>query len=345
VSACGSGGTTDNPEIRLGRSNVSACGSGNIIDNSEIRLRRSNVSACGSGDTIDNPEIRLRRSNVSACGSGETTDNPEIRVRRSYVSACGSGNIIDNSEQQCSVCSRFLSKCMFSKRQLTKISVIARKCSFCLQEIARNGSLAVILLREHSMSNRLVDGILHSVPGKMRLDRACHAHPEDRIEAKQVLCNFITKFHVVDQSVENICNLKFNNLSYQSFMAMTFIQPDTPIPREYMNDFLTTIRHERPVTHKKISVIPTTSSSHSYQVDIFKDSPTMTRASILKFCNNCPEEQYITSFLPNRVVRHQNGTVLLNSNRILIGARCSKKISNKTGHELLLIYQEMEHPF
>ena len=167
---------------------------------------------------------------LSLCSRRERSDNPEIRLRRSNVSACGSGETIDNSEQQCSVCSRFLSKCMFSKRQLAKISVIARKCSFCLQEIVRNGSKAVILLREHSMSNQLVDGKLHCVPGKMRLDRACRAHPEDRIEAKQVLCNFITKFHVVDQSVENICNLNFNNLSYQSFMAMTFIQPDTPIP-------------------------------------------------------------------------------------------------------------------
>jgi hypothetical protein len=176
----------------------------------------------------------------------------------------------------------------------------------------------------------------------MRLDRASRAHPDNRIDAKQVLCNFITKFHVVDQSVEYICNLNFNNLSYQNFMAMTFLQPGTPIPRKYMNDFLTTIRHEHPVTHQKISVIPTTNSSCSYQVDMFKDSPTMTRASILKFCNKCPEKQYITLFPPNRVVRHQNGTVLLTSNRILIGARCSKKILHKTGHELLLIYQEME---
>jgi hypothetical protein len=156
----------------------------------------------------------------------------------------------------------------------------------------------------------------------MRLDRASRAHPEDRINAKQELCNFITKFHVVDQSVENICNLNFNHLSYKIFTAMTFLQPDTPIPRKYMNDFLTTIRHEHPVCHQKFSVLPTRNSSDSYQVDMFKDSPTMTRASVLKFCNKCPEKQYITSFLPNRVVRHTNGTVLLNSNRILIGARC-----------------------
>ena len=104
------------------------------------------LSLCSRRERSDNPEIRLRRSIVSACGSGETIDNPEIRLRRSNVSACGSGETIDNSEQQCSVCSRFLSKCMFSKRQLAKISVIARKCSFCLQEIARNGSKAVIFL-------------------------------------------------------------------------------------------------------------------------------------------------------------------------------------------------------
>ncbi len=65
--------------------------------------------------------------------------------------------------------------------------------------------MAMILLQEHSMmSNRLVDGQLHCVPGKMRLDRASRAHPEDRINAKQVLCNFITKFNVVDQSVADV---------------------------------------------------------------------------------------------------------------------------------------------
>ena len=121
---------------RRGQDGIDICG-----DGSRISPKQG-----GSGETIDNPEIRLRRSNVSACGSGETIDNPEIRLRRSNVSACGSGETIDNSEQQCSVCSRFLSKCMFSKRQLAKISVIARKCSFCLQEIARNGSKAVIFL-------------------------------------------------------------------------------------------------------------------------------------------------------------------------------------------------------
>ena len=70
---------------------LSLCSRRERSDNPEIRLRRSNVSACGSGETIDNPEIRLRRSNVSACGSGETIDNPEIRLRRSNVSAWGSG--------------------------------------------------------------------------------------------------------------------------------------------------------------------------------------------------------------------------------------------------------------
>jgi hypothetical protein len=124
------------------------------------------------------------------------------------------------------------------------------------------------------MSNPLVDGQLHCVPGKMRLDRASCAHPEDRINAKQVLCNFITKFNVVDQSVADVCNLNFNNQSYKNFTAMAFLQPDTPIPRKYMNNFLTTIRHEHPASHQEFSVLPTRNSSDSYQVDTFKDSPT-----------------------------------------------------------------------
>jgi hypothetical protein len=56
-------------------------------------------------------------------------------------------------------------------------------------------------------------------------------------------------------------------------MAMTFHQPDTPILRKYMNDFLTTIRHEHPASHQEFSVLPTRNSSDSYQVDTFKDSP------------------------------------------------------------------------
>ncbi len=122
----------DNSEICLQGSSVSACGSADTIDNSEIRLRRSNVSVCGSADTIDNSEIRLRRSNVSACGSVDTIDNSEVRLQRSNVSACGSADTIDNHEEQCSICSRLLSRCMFSKRQLSKICMRARKCSSCL---------------------------------------------------------------------------------------------------------------------------------------------------------------------------------------------------------------------
>jgi hypothetical protein len=109
-----------------------------------------------------------------------------------------------------------------------------------------------------------------------------------------------------------------------------------------MNGFLTSILHEHPENHQKISVLPTMNSSDFYQVDMFKDSPAITTASALKLCNKCLEKQYITSFPPNRIARHLNGTVLLNSNCILIGARCSKTISPKIGHELLLINQVME---
>jgi hypothetical protein len=91
------------------------------------------------------------------------------------------------------------------------------------------------------MSNQWVDGQLHHAPGKMRLDRASCAQTEDWINSKKGLCNFITNFHVVDQLVADVRNLNFNHLSYNYFTAMTFLQPDTPIPRKSMNDFLTTI--------------------------------------------------------------------------------------------------------
>ena len=58
----------------------------------EIRLRL--LSACGSGDTV--APTRPGSNSPDTALFTESMDRPD-----------------DNSEQQCSVCSRFLSKCMF----------------------------------------------------------------------------------------------------------------------------------------------------------------------------------------------------------------------------------------
>ena len=74
----------------------------------------------------------------------------------------------------------------------------------------------------------------------------------------------------------------------------------------------------------------------------FHDSPSMTKGSPLKFCNRCDEIQFIRSFEKNRILRHSAGTVLKDSNGILLGARCSGSIGAFISNELIDIYKQME---
>ena len=50
----------------------------------------------------------------------------------------------------------------------------------------------------------------------------------------------------------------------------------------------------------------------------------------------------MTSFPPNSVIRHDSGSVILDSSGVLVGARWSKSIPNRIGLELLSIYNQME---
>jgi hypothetical protein len=104
---------------------------------------------------------------------------------------------------------------------------------------------------------------------------------------------------------------------------MTFIEPHESVPDAYINDFLTTICSHS-VVHKPFSVLPSKSANDCRPMHMFVDSRRMTRGSDLKYCNKNVERNCITSFPQNRMYYHSNGTVLLNTDGILSGARCSK---------------------
>jgi hypothetical protein len=127
---------------------------------------------------------------------------------------------------------------------------------------------------------------------------------------------------------------------------MTIIEPGESLPSECINDFLTTVCSHL-VVHKQFFVLPSKSAHDCRPIHTFSDSWRMTRGSDLKYCNKCIERNYITSFPPDRIYYHSNGTVLLNNDGILIGARCPKRIPPDIGQELLATYHQMEkhHPF
>ncbi len=124
---------------------------------------------------------------------------------------------------------------------------------------------------------------------------------------------------------------------------MTFILPSASLFKGGVNNFITTIHYPLAI-HEIFSLLPVTSSSTSHPMNSFHDSPTMTRACPLKFCCKSPEVQYVTSFPPNSVIRHDSGSVILDSSGVLVGARCSKIMPNQIGLELLSIYNQMESP-
>jgi hypothetical protein len=190
------------------------------------------------------------------------------------------------------------------------------------------------------MSNRLVDGKHYYVPGEKVKGRAACPSAKDKKEAQQGLYSFDYQFQLAKNYVLSISNLGFDIESYSSFNKMTFILPSASLPIDGVNDFTTTNRY--PLAIQIFSLLPVTSSSTSHPMNSFHDSPTTTRACPLKFCCKSPKAQYVTSFPPNSVIRHDSGSVILDSSGELVGARCSKSIPNRIRLELLSIYNQME---
>jgi len=134
------------------------------------------------------------------------------------------------------------------------------------------------------MSNGLVDGILHDVPGKKTQDRAIRCIKDDRAVPRDILSRFLTTFPVQVMRLNDIAALGYNPASFKLCKLMTFIKPTTPIPRDFLNDFLTTIR-DPVVSHQEMRELPSTKPSHSFPMNQFHDSPTMTCGSELRFCS------------------------------------------------------------
>jgi hypothetical protein len=85
----------------------------------------------------------------------------------------------------CSVCARTLPHSNFSRKQHHSS---LRKCKSCIRQLDNSGTRGQVLLRNHRMSNGLVDEILHNVPQKKTHDRAIH-HKMD-LKGKKVFGKF-----------------------------------------------------------------------------------------------------------------------------------------------------------
>ncbi len=191
-----------------------------------------------------------------------------------------------DKKKDCFIYTTALPMHAFSKRQWHKKgSISSRKCLSCIKKfLSDSGSLGTVLLRDHAMSNGLVDGNLHHVSGKIIKDCAMQCDLIDREVANKLYHDFLSIFKVSSMSVEDIVVFGLDTVSYQRFLRMTSIPPDDPIPSKCTYDFLTSIRTPQ-VLHKQFTQCPNTNRSHFWPIGTFHDSPSMMKWSPLKFYN------------------------------------------------------------
>jgi hypothetical protein len=234
------------------------------------------VSACDSPNQNNISNHVVLQCSISACIL--TNDN---NLRRQLIHkrqherkciACVNLHLTIDA-CQCVTCAIMKRREDFSYQQWSKPNN-AKKCLSCVQHLMSDGcSAGWILIREHAMSNRLVDGKLHYVPGKKVKDRAARPSAKDKKEAQQGLDSFDYQFQLAKNSVLSISNLGFDIESYSSFNKMTFILPSASLPIDGVNDFATTIRYPNAI-HEIFSLMPVTSSNTSHPMNSFHDSPT-----------------------------------------------------------------------
>jgi hypothetical protein len=151
-------------------------------------------------------------------------------------------------KKMCFICTISFPMQAFSKRQWQwhnkRGSNSSRKCISCIKKfLSKSGSIGHLLVRDHALSNGLVDGKLHHVSGKIIKDRAMQCQLIDRESANNLYHDFLSKFRLSSMSVEDIVSFGMNTESYQRFILMASNQPNDPIPSNCIYDFLTTIRN------------------------------------------------------------------------------------------------------
>ncbi len=136
----------------------------------------------------------------------------------------------EDKKKEWFICTIALPMHAFSKRHgHKKGSISSRKCLSCIKKfLSDSGSLGPVLLRDHAMSNGLVDGILHHVSGKIIRDCAMQCNLIDREVANKLCHDYLSKFKVSSMSVEDIVAFGLDIECYQRFLCMTSIQQVTP---------------------------------------------------------------------------------------------------------------------
>jgi hypothetical protein len=192
-----------------------------------VQVGRTNtVSLLGLAHGVGGLPVQVGHTNtVSLLGLAQGVGGLPVRVERTHnVSSLGLASF-----KICSVCARTLPHTDFSRKQHHSS---LRKCKSCIRQIVNSGTRGQVLLRNHRMSNGLVDGMLHKVPEKKTQDRAIRCIKDDRTVSQDILSQFISTFLVRVMQLNDIAALGYNPASFKLCKLMTFIKPTSPIPRD-----------------------------------------------------------------------------------------------------------------
>jgi len=164
--------------VQVGRTNtVSSLGLAKDVGGLPVQVGRTNtVSSLGLAKGVGGLPVQVEHTNtVSSLGLAKGVGGLPVQVGgTNTVSSLGlakgvGGLPVQGCDTQlshvkiCSVCARTLPHSNFSRKQHHSL---LRKCKSCIRQLDNSGTIGQVLLRNHRMSNGLVDRILHDVPGK-----------------------------------------------------------------------------------------------------------------------------------------------------------------------------------
>jgi hypothetical protein len=130
-----------------------------------------NVSPPGLALQANIPQDSIGEGQLPVCVQrNENVSSPGLALQANISQELSSLSLV----KLCSICSMYLPLSTFSNSQHRHKFW---KCISCVTKIAAAGATGCSLVRDHCMSNGLVDGKLHQAPGRKVQDQAIQCDP------------------------------------------------------------------------------------------------------------------------------------------------------------------------
>ncbi len=156
---------------------------------------QGNISC--KGIETNNSVVILKCITCASILTSENVSRTQLILKQQHERKCIACVLkLMNDACRCVTCVKVKHRVNFSNTQWSKPQH-AQKCLSCVQHLMNNtGKAGRILIREHAMSNRLVNGKLHDVTGKKVRDRAACPSQQDKEVADRGVNSFFIEIQI-----------------------------------------------------------------------------------------------------------------------------------------------------